>query len=329
MLEIEQKTGRNQAIDCLRLLCAVLVVFLHVPFPGKVGEVVSCLARLAVPFFFLVSGFYSDHSRPGKRLRRLLRLNVGATALYFLWGAGKAAYWEEPFLDYIRRMFPDFGVLRDFLLFQVNPFGGHLWYLPALMVCYLVLAAYQRITRKGDGPLYVLGAVLMAAFFLLSTVFPGKVHYYVYRNGFLMGLPVFLLGRFLGSRRWRLGDGALGAMVLGGLILGFGQWFLLGPTEIPVGILLAAAAGLLLLDRHDRVSVRWMRRAARHLGQVSTGIYVGHLLWRDVYEMFGQARFADRFGGLEPWVQPFAVLGMALVTAVAWEFLRGLVQKRS
>ena len=54
-----------------------MVVFIHVLFYGKLGVVIDALARFAVPFFFLVSGYYSYQipcEKIKKRIRKILIL---------------------------------------------------------------------------------------------------------------------------------------------------------------------------------------------------------------------------------------------------------------
>ena len=62
---------RNETLECCRILAAVFVVFLHVPFPGLMGRTVNCLARFAVPLFFAISGWFSYGAKPEKLLRRM------------------------------------------------------------------------------------------------------------------------------------------------------------------------------------------------------------------------------------------------------------------
>ncbi len=319
----EIKTDRNQAAEWARLLAAALVVFLHVPFPGKTGEIVSCLARLAVPFFFALSGFYSlgaDGGTLKKRLLRLLRLNLSATALYAFWGCFKAVYWGGTVTGHLLGMFPDAGPLWRLLVLHVNPFAGHLWYLTALMCCDFVLWLWVRFGKgRGYGCLYGLGAGLLVVFFLLSTVLPGKVHYYYYRNGFLLGLPVFLLGLFLREygRHCRLKGRQLLLAALAGVILSLTQTRLFGPTELPVGALMAVAALLLWLKEHPWLPCPRMAALAGYLGRVSTAVYVMHLLVLEAWEMTLQ----PRLGEAEPWLRPIAVLGLSLAAAALWTWV--------
>ena len=50
---------KNSTLELIKLFASYMVVFIHVPFYGKYGDAIDAIARFAVPFFFLVSGFYS------------------------------------------------------------------------------------------------------------------------------------------------------------------------------------------------------------------------------------------------------------------------------
>lgn len=47
---------RNHSIDSLKLVCALLVVFIHCKYPYR--DVVIPLTDVAVPLFFCISGYF-------------------------------------------------------------------------------------------------------------------------------------------------------------------------------------------------------------------------------------------------------------------------------
>ena len=49
---------RNKSLDAGKAMAAFGVVFIHVSFPGQTGQIIKALARSAVPFFFMVSGYF-------------------------------------------------------------------------------------------------------------------------------------------------------------------------------------------------------------------------------------------------------------------------------
>ncbi|MCD7812405.1 MAG: acyltransferase [Ruminococcus sp.] len=55
------KTGgyRYSSFDSFKVIAALMVVFLHFPFNGTIGGIIGALSRIGVPFFFMVSGFFS------------------------------------------------------------------------------------------------------------------------------------------------------------------------------------------------------------------------------------------------------------------------------
>lgn len=69
---------RNRTFDLFKWAAALFVLLLHVPFPGDVGGTVRMFARWAVPFFFMVSGYFTygavQRQDAGRLLRRMRRL---------------------------------------------------------------------------------------------------------------------------------------------------------------------------------------------------------------------------------------------------------------
>lgn len=51
-------TKRNNGIDILRFLCAFFVVCIHAPFLGIAGSYIKAIDRIAVPVFFICSGYF-------------------------------------------------------------------------------------------------------------------------------------------------------------------------------------------------------------------------------------------------------------------------------
>ncbi|MFV8815028.1 acyltransferase family protein [Aerococcus urinaeequi] len=54
------KNMRYSSLDGMKTIAAFLVICIHIPFPGEVGQIITAIARIAVPFFFMVSGFFAS-----------------------------------------------------------------------------------------------------------------------------------------------------------------------------------------------------------------------------------------------------------------------------
>ena len=49
---------RKEGLDLLRLICAFWVICAHKRFPGDVGVALAVFARLIVPIFLMITGFF-------------------------------------------------------------------------------------------------------------------------------------------------------------------------------------------------------------------------------------------------------------------------------
>ena len=325
-METTLKPIRNLSLECFKLLAACFVVLLHVPFPGEFGQWIVCLSRFAVPLFFAVSGWFSFGASPEKLKKRfghILLLELFGDILYVSWRclrdyvAGESLYWC------IRYQIPDLQALKMWLFWSVDPFAGHLWYLSATCLCYLVLWCYTRVGRKDYRPLYLTGLVLLLGCFAMGEFsrFTGiRVDYRICRSGLFTGLPVFILGIFLRENRERLAKSGL-PMALTGVVLSVLEWKTLGSHDLYTGAVLTAAGILLATSRYPSVP-GWLTKAAAGFGGISTTVYLVHLLLQEVYGHYLQYPLELRFGAAELWLRPVLILGVSLLIGFCWNLIR-------
>lgn len=81
---------RYDALDAMRLVAAFFVVCIHYWIvPGSmISRYVIVVARFAVPFFFMLTGFFLqtviDKGRFKGYMQKIVMLTVGANILYFI-----------------------------------------------------------------------------------------------------------------------------------------------------------------------------------------------------------------------------------------------------
>ncbi len=185
---------RFPALDAFRLAAAVLVVTIHTGPLGSIAPAADfwltrVLARVAVPFFLMVSGYFLA-AHGWKDLRRFwlhtALVYLAAVALYLplnLYAGDSAAHW-----------------LRG-LLWEGTAY--HLWYFPALLWGVLLARALARLGMPAA--LSIAGALYLAglggdSYFGLITRLPAATRWYsalftvtdYTRNG-LFYAPLFLL----------------------------------------------------------------------------------------------------------------------------------------
>lgn len=190
--------SRSGGIDAARLVLAFMVVIAHgVPFMAISPEAHflfnNALARLIVPFFLLITGFFFDRqiSRGiGKLAWRILWVYVGWTVIYL------------PFIVFYQEV-------TAYRLALTLFFGYfHLWFLPALLGGVLLLYAVRNLS---DGVLMALAAGVFCVggtmqyslnlWFDFSTVSNPYDLMALTRNFLFFGFPYLALGVLIARGR--------------------------------------------------------------------------------------------------------------------------------
>lgn len=192
---------RNKSIDILKSICAFLIVCIHIPFPGTVGEYFTTLTRIAVPLFFMITGyFFSDVMKKNgevKQIRKILRLYIEANLLYFFWKLFLAVLRSNT-AEFFQSSFSIKAVVK-FLFLNESPFNGHLWYLGAILYVLITVLIADRLNCRKllyvITPALLLGDLILGKYALLlwNREFP----YIIVRNFLFVGIPYFCIGRLI------------------------------------------------------------------------------------------------------------------------------------
>ena len=335
--------GRNGAIECCRLVASVFVVFIHYTFPGKLGAVMDCLARFAVPFFFMVSGYFAyqaDETTIKKRAIGILKLDICATVFYFCWGLFRERYiLHQGRMAWLMLMLPKTR-LAQWPINGMNPFGVQLWYLDAAFMSYVVLYLYVRWKGKNCryDTLYLVSVLLYAVHFMMSSV--ASVVYFevpseLYRNALFFGLPMLSLGMFLREYQnkiletYHLSPKKLLLIAVLGAGFSVVQWWGTGKVEMPLGTLFEVIALLLLC-----VSVptgmfgnRVLSALTSKFGALSTYVFLSHVFWNDIYQIYIMKYFSRLGGTWNAYLWPAMVALLSVGTGAVWVAVKAAAGK--
>lgn len=212
------KILRADNFDILKAICAFLVVCIHAPFPGVFGECVTTLARIAVPVFFMITGyFYSDVvKRAGEiqQIKKVLTLAIKANFIYLLWDSFYALVsWN---MDFFQKMFTWKSLLK-FLLLNESPMKAHLWYLGAIAYVLIILQAANRL--KCMKMLYCLTPVLLLGDLVFGkyaiVIWGREFPYILVRNFLFVGIPYVCIGQLIrNGMGQRIKKSVLGCLII-------------------------------------------------------------------------------------------------------------------
>lgn len=195
--------SQRPALDRFRLAAAVLVVCIHTgPLSSVSGGwdfwLCRVLARVAVPFFLMVTGYFlarSEWKSTGRFLKKTALTYLAAVALYLPLNLYNGGYGPP---EWVQKLLAE-GTLY------------HLWYFPAVILG--VFIAWE-LSRLGQPAALIIAALLYLvglggdSYYGLISSLPGPAAFYqgvfalfgYTRNGVFLA-PLFLLLGALG-RRW-------------------------------------------------------------------------------------------------------------------------------
>lgn len=182
---------RENNLDVLKTICAFLVICIHVPFPGYLGAIITPLARIAVPIFFMITGYFykKTATKPFKQIKKIIILIILSNLLYFIF--------DVITKQNIMHIFS----LKSFIkliFFNESPFAGHLWYLNALLYILIIMYLVDKIKIRKN--LYYAIPILLLidlifgkySMLLLGRQFP----YIIVRNFLFVRNTVFFNRNF-------------------------------------------------------------------------------------------------------------------------------------
>lgn len=316
--------ARNDALDALRLFAVLLVIVLHVELIPDLSVGLAVVARLlgrwAVPFFFLLAGYYLG---PGEQA--ILR-KCPAQSARLLWLFGFAS------LLYVPMVILESGV-RGGLPRILNPstfVSGthyHLWFLSSMFLGLQIIYAAYRFGLQRYLPA---AAALITALALAAGSYSPLYGW----NGLntpqfdfareLLSVPLMWLGLAVSRRGRFLSLGASVLLATAGLLLqlleaGFlyvhwgmdplGHEFLLGTTPFALGML---GIGLALNWNHCRWIASWGRR-------FTLGIYIVHYWWATIVAAAIIGPLATRGVHVSSLVSVALIFALSLTSLMALE----------
>lgn len=310
---------RQSGLDVLKCMAALFVVCIHFG-TAPMNPVV----RVAVPIFFVISGYYyptlTARGRFWRHMGKLLAMTLCASSLYGVYTL-IALTGEGTLGDWAAQTFTPgslaWKVALNHDLFE--PYSYHLWYFYAALYGLATLWLSDKL-----GFTKVLYA--LAPFLLLTLCWSYYAHLSVYfRNWLFFGLPCLLAGRWLGENRTRslpfLADGkktSLCALLAFALICleNLTIFLLYGEDgkrhEIYLFSLPLAMLLFLMALRHPRLGRGGI---LAHIGQRhSANIYIVHILIH--YVIPPQVPLDSAW---MEWVRPFALFALSLLASLAWE----------
>lgn len=138
----ENKTkARNNSLDIVKFIAALLVVGVHANFLNDISPTVAkvvnaALGRMAVPFFACVTGYFlTKHEKKDSRgwiknIKSLLSYYVVFSVIYIIWGFTQHEFAGLSVGDLI------YTIVKRFVMYGTY---YHLWFFPCMILGVVIL----------------------------------------------------------------------------------------------------------------------------------------------------------------------------------------------
>ena len=293
--ETNLEVRSNCALDLLRLVCAVAVVFLHAApgFPGTIGQSVNGALHVAAPVFFLISGYFwrdargeTSRERCRRRFVKTLKVTVFWVVAYMLFTTALVYpfHGELPGMDsageWLRSFFSADNLIKMLLVQRSPGVGMQMWFMMALAAAQLML--WGLYEAKGTKLRLPLAIVLMLAQIAVESAndrLSLNLAQEYLRNVWLTGLPWMMMGDWLRGREEsirRIPTALLAAVGALGLLTAPLEFWWNGIVEYPIGLYFSAPALVMLaIKLGTNVDRPW----ARPVRAFTQSLYLWHMLF--------------------------------------------------
>lgn len=286
-------TTRNRSINVLKGISCFSVILLHASFPGILGKILYGFARFAVPFFFMVSGYFSYNSNyedlknklPNK-IKHIFAYFVFAEIIYLIWHVFDNYFLggKEAVLQWVNEVF----TLTNFvklLIFQTAVIGDVSWFMIALILCYVSVFFIGKHDKWDI--MFIISLILLVINVIVGEALPFlgcKIQWYFNSNFLLLGCPFFYIGASVKRRMPKFDDKNLITMLLFGMGLVLVERVFTSASQFFAGtFFMTYSIFIYAVHYPNGLKCGWVEKVGENY---TFGIYILHPIVRDICDYF-------------------------------------------
>lgn len=196
---------KNKSLNVLKAVCAILIVFNHCHFTGTFGNLIVNYGRIAVPIFFMISGFFcfnKTEDKIKKKLKHILIIFIWSSLFWFIFDTARYFLLDKEALTfYLKNLISIKSIIKT-IIFNTNFFHEHLWFINALIYCYLYELICNKVKIKIHINIELVVSILLLIAYQLINIFIIKTdlsNIYLIKNFIFVGFPFFIIGKYINT----------------------------------------------------------------------------------------------------------------------------------
>ncbi len=319
----EFNSRRNSSLSFLKFLACISVVFIHVVFPGGLGEIIKNCSSWAVPVFLMISGYFSYQCNTQKikgRVLKMLRILIFGMIVYFIYKSAEA-YLTGSFVEWIKESFTWKSPLY-MVVFCTLPWAVLLWYLIAMIEIYLCWICVVKAGKEEffDNHILVVFVITM----LFNVVMENLSVDWMYKtNFFCSAFPWFLFGHYVRGKEinkkvsLNVSNGFLAFLMIVGFAIDIFLVVFKSPISfVNIGALFVAPSIFLIGINNSQICIS---KTIEYLGdKVSLYVYLFHVPCSGAMT-FLLSKLGIEKGSMYFFIHPLIVVVITILGSVCFE----------
>ena len=314
---------RNNCLNILKCIACFGVVFIHITFPGTLGDIVKYASTFAVPLFFMIAGYYSYGCTDEKIKKRVIKI-TNILVFGILWFLAYNIVFqikEHTLVTWLANNF-NWKTPIKFFAFCTISWAIPLWYLIAMAETYFVWMFVVRFKQedkvtKFTYVLFFFGALLTVIVDSFGLNWSFKI------NFICRAMPWFMFG-YLVKQKYESKLIAVKNQTL--FLIAITEWVItlsavLLKTTVNynyVGVLLTAPALFLIGIKNPDISIS---SPVEYIGEkLSLFIYIFHPLVSSAVMVAMKLLGVNR-DGIYTYFHPIVTLAASIAVAIFFELV--------
>lgn len=305
-----QMKSTVSSLYVLKAICAYLVISLHAPI-GAFSEIITTLAQISVPIFFMVTGYFL-YVQEQEQLKKRLESSIKKVAILWLIinPIMAAIGW------YRIPLFYQWITWSKWILMGHHPLYGHLWYITSLLQTLIVFYILTRLKLSKYLYLGIVFWLLRIVFADLRPIIFGSPDTMLSCNFLMTGIPYMATGILI--KQFIVQFQKISSLVsVLGVIVAIGLAIVAAyvlPSASPWGYVLKLLCKIILIFSCFLLALRYP-----HVGANSMAEYIGKTLSANIYYWhLVVVTFCTYFISVEVFNNWGAVIVSILSTIVAY-----------
>ncbi len=327
---------KNISLYTLEGIACMFIIFIHCSFPEPIGDIINTIARFAVPIFFIVSGFFNYSASKEKlktRLFKLLKIFIVSSIIYIAYNNFENYYINNNhnFIEYNLEKINLQNIFNLVFFNYTHCIYSHLWFLPALMYCYIFRMVSKD--KKIEKIYKFIPLLLIVAYVINIYLVKNNLNMrYLSRNWLLTGIPFYIIGHLIKENIKRISSikkRIIIPVAVVGLVLSIIERTIfklnnIGQLEIYIGsVIFAISIFIFAVKEPDLIKIKFFATIGE---KYSLNIYIIHYLIINILTKLLENKFNIN---INKYILPILVFIISYLISVIIDKTKGLKNNKS